>query len=225
MSVGDALDVFTHEVDVTNLAEARAMNSARKAAALRENQTPRVKRDKRGRKKHTRTSSKRKTKKQTRARSKPPRHKAKSHRRARTEEPRTDPRTSRRRSFIDEGDARATTALYLGDDDNGTDDDQPPPLDGSSNEEKQYSEEDAAGAAAAEGASVIATPVHERVVVTSGDTAFIKGSDESDTPASGGQVSDDEDWRPSDDSTDSDYARRHALVVPLGRRQRDTVTT
>jgi hypothetical protein len=39
MSVGDALDVFTHEVDVTNLAEARAMNSARKAAALRENQT------------------------------------------------------------------------------------------------------------------------------------------------------------------------------------------
>ena len=31
MSVGDALDVFTHEADVTNLAEARAMDSARKA--------------------------------------------------------------------------------------------------------------------------------------------------------------------------------------------------
>ena len=37
MSVGDALDVFTHEVDATNLAEARAMDSARKAAARREN--------------------------------------------------------------------------------------------------------------------------------------------------------------------------------------------
>ena len=44
MSVGEALDADTHEVDSTNLAEARAMDSARKAAARRENQTPRVKR-------------------------------------------------------------------------------------------------------------------------------------------------------------------------------------
>ena len=215
MSVGDALDVFTHEVDATNLAEARAMDSARKAAALRENQTPRVKRKGRGGKKHTRASSKHKTKKQSRARSRPPRHKAKhSSRRARTEEPRTDPRTHRRRSFRDSLDAGAVTELYLGDDDDdGTDDDKPPPLDDSSDEEKQYSEEDSAGAAAAKGASVIATPAHERVVATPGDAAFIKGSDESDTPASGGQVSDDEEWQPSDESTDSDYARRHALVV------------
>ena len=42
MSVGEALDADTHEVEATNLAEARAMNSARKAAALRESQTPRV---------------------------------------------------------------------------------------------------------------------------------------------------------------------------------------
>ena len=56
MSVGEALDADTHEVDVTNLAEARAMNSARKAAALREKQTPRVKRNrsKYKKKKHSR---------------------------------------------------------------------------------------------------------------------------------------------------------------------------
>ena len=42
MSVGRALDADAHEVDSTNLAEARAMNSARKAAALRESQTPRA---------------------------------------------------------------------------------------------------------------------------------------------------------------------------------------
>ena len=35
MSVGEALDADTHEVDATNLAEARAMDSARKAAARR----------------------------------------------------------------------------------------------------------------------------------------------------------------------------------------------
>ena len=68
-------------------------------------------------------------------------------------------------------------------------------------------------AAAAEGASVIATPAHERAVATPGDAAFIKGSDESDTPVSGGQVTDG-DWEPSDEeSIDSDYDRRHALVV------------
>ena len=39
MSVGEALDVDTHEVDATNLAEARAMDSARKAATRREKQT------------------------------------------------------------------------------------------------------------------------------------------------------------------------------------------
>ena len=39
MSVGEALDTDAHEVDSTNLAEARAMNSARKAVALRERQT------------------------------------------------------------------------------------------------------------------------------------------------------------------------------------------
>ena len=33
MSVGEALDVSTYQVDVTNLAEARAMDSARAAAA------------------------------------------------------------------------------------------------------------------------------------------------------------------------------------------------
>ena len=43
MSVGEALDADTHEIDVTNLAEARVIHSARKAAALRESQTPRVK--------------------------------------------------------------------------------------------------------------------------------------------------------------------------------------
>ena len=75
MSVGEALDVATHGVDVTNLAEARAMDSARKAAALRERQTPRVKkRNKCGGKKHSRASSKHKTKKQSRTRRKPPRH-------------------------------------------------------------------------------------------------------------------------------------------------------
>ena len=140
MSVGDALDVFAHEVDSTNLAESRAMDSDRKAAALRESQTPRVVRrnkNEREQKKHARAQSKRKTKKQSRAHSKTPRHKAKhSRRRTRTEEPRTDPRTHRRRSFRDSLDAVAVTALYLEDDDNGTDDDQPPPLDGSSDEEK-----------------------------------------------------------------------------------------
>ena len=35
MSVGEALDAGAHEVDATNLTEARAMNSARKAAARR----------------------------------------------------------------------------------------------------------------------------------------------------------------------------------------------
>ena len=67
----------------------------------------------------------------------------------------------------------------MGDDiDEGTDDDKPPPLDGSS-EEKQYSDEEAGAAAAAEGASVIATPAHERAVATPGDDDFIKGSDDS----------------------------------------------
>ena len=33
MSVGEALDADTHEVDSTNLAEARTMDSARKAAS------------------------------------------------------------------------------------------------------------------------------------------------------------------------------------------------
>ena len=142
MSVGEALDADAHEVDATNLAEARAMNSARKAAARREKQTPRVKRKtKHGKKKHSRASSKRKTKEQSRARSKPPRHKAERRRRARTTEPRTDQRTNRRRSFISDADARAITALYLEDDDNGTDDDQSPPLD--SDEGKQCSDEDA----------------------------------------------------------------------------------
>ena len=143
MSVGEVLDADTHEVDATNLAEARAMDSARKAAARRENQTPRVKRkNKHGKKKHSRASSKRKTKKQSRARSKPPRYRAERRQRARTTEPRTDPRTHRRRSFIDDVDARAITALYLEDedDDDGTDNDQMPPLDGSSSEEKQYSD-------------------------------------------------------------------------------------
>ena len=72
MSVGEALDADTHEVDSTNLAEARAMDSARKAAARREKQTPRVK-HKHGKKKHSR-HSKRKTKKQSRKQEKPPRH-------------------------------------------------------------------------------------------------------------------------------------------------------
>ena len=36
MSVGEALDVVTHGVDVTNLTETRAMNIVHKAAALRE---------------------------------------------------------------------------------------------------------------------------------------------------------------------------------------------
>ena len=40
MSVGEALDADTHEVDSTNLAEARAMDSSRKAADRREKQTP-----------------------------------------------------------------------------------------------------------------------------------------------------------------------------------------
>lgn len=40
MSVGEALDADTHGVDVTNLVEAHAMQSARKAVALREQQTP-----------------------------------------------------------------------------------------------------------------------------------------------------------------------------------------
>ena len=72
ISVGEALDADTHEVDATNLAEARAMDSARKAAARREKQTPRVK-TKHGKKKHSR-SNKRKTKGQSSKQNKPPRH-------------------------------------------------------------------------------------------------------------------------------------------------------
>ena len=64
MSVGEALDTDTHEVDATNLAEASAMDSAREAAARREKQTPRVQ-NKHVKKKHSR-SNKRKTKKQSR---------------------------------------------------------------------------------------------------------------------------------------------------------------
>lgn len=180
MSVGEALDADTHEVDSTNLAEARAMDSARKAAARREKQTPRVK-HKHGKKKHSRRS-KRKTKKQSRKQEKPPRHERERSRRELQEGLRTDPRTNRRRSFADEDDALAATEFYMGDDiDEGTDDDKPPPLDGSS-EEKQYSDGEAGAAAAAEGASVIATPAHERAVATPGDDDFIKGSDDSDTP-------------------------------------------
>ena len=83
MSVGEALDSDTHEVDSTNLAEARAMNNAHKAAARRENQTPRVKKDKYeyGKKKPSRASRKHKTKKQSGKRDKPPLHERKSHRR------------------------------------------------------------------------------------------------------------------------------------------------
>ena len=134
MSVGEALDADAHEVDSTNLVEARAMNSDHKAATRRGNQTPRVKKSKHGKKKHSH-DSKHKTKKHSRAHNKPPRHKAERRRRTRTTEPRTDPRTHRRRSFISDADARSITALYFEDDDNGTDDDKPPPLD-DSNEEK-----------------------------------------------------------------------------------------
>ena len=55
MSVGEALDADTHEVNATNLAEARAMDIARKAAVRREKQTPRVK-TKHGKKKHSRNN-------------------------------------------------------------------------------------------------------------------------------------------------------------------------
>ena len=124
MSVGEALDADTHEVDSTNLAEARAMDSARKAAARREKQTPRVK-HKHGKKKHSRRN-KRKTKKQSRKQDKSPRHKREGSRRELQEGLRTDPRTNRRRSFADEDDALAATEFYMGDDtDDGTDDDKP----------------------------------------------------------------------------------------------------
>ena len=197
MSVGEALDVATHGVDVTNLAEARAMDSARKAAALRERQTPRVKkRNKRGGKKHSRASSKHKTKKQSRARSKPPRHKAKhSRRRTRTKEPRTDPHTHRRRSFRDSLDASAVTNEYFSDTDSFADGDlaDMPALDGtSSDEQKERTDDEVEAVVAADVASVIETPAHERAVTTPGDHAFIKGSDESDTPVSGGHGSDEE---------------------------------
>ena len=130
--------------------------------------------------------------------------------------PRTDPRTHRHRSFIDDSDARTMTATYFEDDDNGTDDDKPPPSDESSIEENQYSNEEAVVAVAAEVVSVIETPDHEHAVVTPGDAGFNKRSDvsdEIDTPVSGGQVTDG-DWESSDDeSVDSDYDRRHAVVV------------
>ena len=71
MSVGEALDADTHEVDSTNLAEARAMDNARKATTRREKQTPWVK-IKHGKKKHSH-SSKHKTKKQSRKKNKSPR--------------------------------------------------------------------------------------------------------------------------------------------------------
>ena len=112
MSVGEALDADTHEVDTTNLTEARVMNSARKAAARREKQTPRVK-NKHGKKKHSR-SHKCKTKKQSRKQSKPPRHERERSRRELKEGLRTDPRTNKRRSFINEADGLAVTELYLG---------------------------------------------------------------------------------------------------------------
>ena len=115
------------------------MYSARKAAALRESQTPRVqKRNKSGGKKHARARSKHKTKKQSRVRSKPPRHKAKhSRRRTHTKKPRTDPRTHRRRSFRDSLDTNAVTLDYLEDTDSWGDSDvaDMPTLDGSSDEE------------------------------------------------------------------------------------------
>ena len=43
MSVGEVMNVDTHEGDVTNLIETRAMNSVHKITTLRERQTPRVK--------------------------------------------------------------------------------------------------------------------------------------------------------------------------------------
>ena len=82
--------------------------------------------------------------------------------------------------------------LYLGDDDdNGADDDKSPPLD-DSDEEKQCGGDEAGAVAVADGVNVIVTPSHERVVTTSGDEAFIKGSDESDVPVSGGHITDDD---------------------------------
>ena len=178
------------------------MDSAHKAASLRERQTPRVKkRNKRGGKKHSRASIKHKTKKQSRARSKPPRHKAKhSSRRTRTQEPRTDPHTHRRRSFRDSLDASAVTSEYFSETDSFADGDltDMPALDGnSSDEQKQRTDDEVEAVAVADAASVIETPAHERSVATPGDHAFIKGSDESDTPVSGGHDSDEEEEWPS----------------------------
>ena len=107
ISVGESLDADTHEVDATNLAEARAMDSARKAAARREKQTPRVK-NKHGKKKHSR-GNKSKTKKQSSTQNKSPRHERERSRRELKEGLKTDPRTNRRRSFIDEADGLAVT--------------------------------------------------------------------------------------------------------------------
>ena len=72
-------------------------------------------------------------------------------------EPRTDPRTHRRRSFIDDVNARAITELYLEDEDDGTDDDKPPPLDENTFEGTQHNNGEAGAAAAADGASACTT--------------------------------------------------------------------
>ena len=64
-------------------------------------------------------------------------------------------------------------------------------LDRSSDEEQKEQREpddDISAVTAADSASVIATPAHERAVITPGDHVFIKDSDESDTPVSNGHV-------------------------------------